>query len=322
VTPWLRRLRRLRRRARVARGLLACGLAGALACGELVTSPALVGTIRVEALSRQGAPLPGIKAILYNGDRHLGYALTDAAGRATFSRVTMGTYGVFMALPSEYAGLDEISTAPRNDFAAPLNVRAGSDTTLAFTFLRRGYGSLVAEVEDSTGAPIAGITVHLYNAAAILASLPTDVAGRVTFEPLLFGNYGVFVAPPDSLGVTGSPPIYRDGLFVDRDYVATASFVLARCQGTVQVLVEDDLNAPVVGHPVELYSYDGVRGSATTGLDGRATLANVACGEYGVRARPRDGYTIVDAAGEGYVDGLVLGNGALVNATVRVVRIP
>lgn len=295
----------------------------AVACGELVTSPALEGTIRIEARSRQGAPLPGIKAILYTGSTHLGYAITDSKGNATLRRVPAGTYGVLMALPSEYIGFDEVGLGPRKAVAAPIRIRSQSDTTLAFTFLRPGYGTIVATVVDSAGNPFAGLQVNLYNHLSVLQRQPTDVQGTARFDVVPFGAYGVFVQAPDTLGLPGGQTVFVDtGLFIDRDQVGTARVVLARCQGEVAVVVRDDVGALVPGYRVELYTWVAVKRSGVTGPDGRVRFQNLACDAFGVQVLGAPGYTVIPTRGNGFEDGINLTHRAVIEKTLRVVRIP
>ncbi len=310
-------------RARLTRtAALAASLAVA-ACGELVTDPPLQGTIRVRATSRQGAPLPGIKAILYNNTRHFGYAYTDADGNATLHRVTMGTYGVYMAVPTDYVGFDEVGLGPRNDFAVPLTVRSGSDTSLSFTFLRRGAGGMVVTAVDTAGDPVRGLIVHLYNPTQVLSSVATNTDGQITFYGLPFGPYGIWTQPPDSLGVPGSPPIVRDtGLFIDRDHVAQVRLVVPRCLGEVRTLVLDQAMQPVAGYPVSLYTHIAVRSTLNTGPDGIARFLNVPCGGYGVYVIGQPGFTVDPSRGSGVDDGITVAHKSLVQSTLRVTRRP
>jgi hypothetical protein len=295
----------------------------ASACGELVTDPPLQGTLRVRATSRQGAPLPGIQAILYNNTKHFGYAWTDADGNATFHRVSMGTYGIYMSLPAEHVGFDEVGLGPRNDVAVPLTVSSGSDTTLRFTFLRRGVGEIVVTVEDSTATPVHGLLVHLYNSNAVLHSVLTDASGQIVFDGLPFGAYGLWTQPPDSLGVHGSPPIVRDtGLFIDRGHVAQVKFVVPRCRGQVRVRVLDQALEPVIGYPVSLYTAVAVRATIPTGADGRAHFPDVPCGGYGAYVIAQPGFSVDPTLGNGFDDGLTVPNNGLVETTLRVTRLP
>lgn len=313
-----------------ARRLLAAPLVASLiatalllGCGELITDPPLEGTLRVRALSRQGAPLPGIKAILFNGNRHFGYAITSADGSAVFHRVPRGTYGIYMALPADHVGFDEVGLGPRRDVAVPLRVRSGTDTTLAFTFLRRGSGGMVLTVVDSAATPVQGLVMHLYNSTRVLNSVLTDTNGQITFYGLPFGAYGLWTQPPDSLGVRGSPAIVRDtGLFIDRDHVAQVRIVVPRCLGEARVLVLDQMMQPVVGYPVALYTAAAVRTTLPTGADGRARFPNLPCGGYGAFVINQPGFSVDPSRGNGFDDGLTIQHLGLAQTTLRVTRLP
>ncbi len=313
-----RRGRRLHRLG-LAAALLA--VLATVACENLLTRPIIYGTVRVQALSRSGAPLPGIGVELFTSFRPMGYATTDAQGRATFPRVPRAQYGIAMHLPADYADLSELSPVPPGTIVAGINVDTGTDTTIHFTFARRGNGALEAEVVDiADGTPLGGITVTFYSANGIVGSRFTDAAGVARMEPLPFGQYGAFVLPPDTLGVPGLAGVFVDGLVVDRDVVQRAHFAIARCQGTISVQVADQDLMAVADHPVLLYTGAGVKRTVNTGLDGRVTFHSVFCGQYGVMAGPREGYDWV--GGIGYVDGLNLVEDDSLDVTLRVRRLP
>lgn len=304
---------------RRALALLVLALAAA-GCDSLLTRPIIYGTVRVEARSRSGEPLPGIRAELYTSFRPMGYAVTDANGRAVFSRVPRAQYGVSMRLPAEYALLSELTMAPPGDRVDGINIDVGSDTTLFFTFARRGLGALEAEVVDLGGAPIGGITVTFYGTGGILGERFTNATGIARIDSVPFGQYGAWVTPPDSLGVTGQTTIFRDGLAVDRDIVPRARFEIARCQGTIVTTVRDQSDATVSGIPVSLYSGAGTKSTITTDAAGAASIANVTCGNWGVLLGAAPGFTSVAAPGQGFQDGLQVTAGATVVAGLRVVR--
>lgn len=292
------------------------------ACDSLLTRPIPYATVRVQAVSRSGAPLPGIRAELYTSFRPMGYAVTDAAGRAVFTRVPKGNYGVLMLPPPEYALLSELLPVPAGNVIDGLQLSAGLDTTVHFVFARRGPGALEALVVDSANAPIRGIEVTLYRSSGILGKRVTNLDGLARFDSVAFGQYGVFVVPPDSIGAPSSAPMFRDGLAVDADVVPRARFVIDRCLGSIRATVLDGAGAPAAGVNVRLYRSSGVARSGVTGTDGSWTFADVACGNWGVQLSGTPGYSYNFVRGEGFVDGLQLTRGATLGATLRVTRDP
>lgn len=306
----------IRRRA-FALAFAALALAG---CDALLTRPILYGTVRVEAVSRSGAPLPGIRAELYTSFRPMGYAITDAEGRAVFTRVPRANYGVVMLLPSEYALLSEITSAPPGDRVDGLAIDAGVDTTLRFVFARRGLGAIEAEVVNLEGDPLRGIIVTFYSSSGILGERFTNSSGIARIDSVPFGQYGAWVSPPDSLGVVGQSSIFRDGLAVDRDFTPRARFEIPTCRGTIVATVRDQDDATVAGFPVQLYSGAGIKRTLSTGTAGTATFADVACGNWGLLLGDAPGYSVTFERGLGFQDGLQLLAGATLGAELRVQR--
>jgi hypothetical protein len=80
--------------------LLALALAG---CGDLFGPAYRYGAVTVAVVDENGAAVPGVGLTLYTGARHMGYGLTDGAGRHTFSFVPAGSYGVAATVPEGWA---------------------------------------------------------------------------------------------------------------------------------------------------------------------------------------------------------------------------
>jgi hypothetical protein len=297
--------------------LVALAVAG---CDALLTRPIPYGTVRVEAVSRSGVPLPGIRAEIYTSFRPMGYAITDAEGRAVFSRVPRANYGVVMHLPSDYALLSEFLAVPPGDRVDGLNIDAGVDTTLRFVFARRGLGALEAEVVNLQGTPLRGITVTFYSSSGILGERFTNESGIARLDSVPFGQYGAWVLPPDSLGVVGQSAIFRDGLAVDRDFTPRPRFEIQSCMGTIVATVRDQADAAVAGFPVQLYSGAGIKRTVSTGTAGSATFASVACGNWGLLLGDAPGFFVVFERGLGFQDGLQLTAGATIESELRVQR--
>lgn len=308
-------------RARQLAALLAffCVTASS-ACEMALTRQAPYGTVRVQANSRSGVPLPNIAVTLYTGRRPMGYARTDALGRAVFRDVPPDEYGLQMSLPDAYADLSELSAVPPGTQRDGISVSAGRDTTISFTFARRGLGGIAAQTRDSAGVGIAGLSVTFYRASGVVGTAITNADGFAELDSVPMGQYGAALQPPDSLGVPGAAFAFRDGLVVDRDLTPLAVFTLATCRGSITVNVRDQFDAAISGIEVTRYSGSGPNRSATTNAAGTASFALVPCGEHGVFLQSLDGFTVNFVRDSGYVDGLVMTHGASLTTTLRATR--
>ncbi|MDQ8145877.1 MAG: carboxypeptidase-like regulatory domain-containing protein [Gemmatimonadota bacterium] len=310
-----------RRTPTLAAALLAvAALVGA--CDSALTDPAPYGTIRAVARTRAGEPLRGVAAELYTGQRPMGYGTTDSAGTIHFTRVPEGLYGVLLTLPDSYTTIGALTGARGGDVIDGLRLAPKADTTLTFTLLAKGNGRVEARVLDESDRPVADIPVGLYAPQQIVAETLTDATGIARFETVPYGNYGVFAIQPDSFGVPSAPWVVRDGLIIDRGFVATPTLRLRRCQGRIAVTVRDEAGAPLAGFTVRRFTATRIWPGALSGPDGSALLEGVICGEYGVYLESRPGYSVPWVRDTAYVDGLRVTDGATRAATLRAIRLP
>ncbi|MEK0431044.1 MAG: hypothetical protein RL139_848 [Gemmatimonadota bacterium] len=301
-------------------GCLALGVGG---CDGLLTSPLPMGRIRIEARGRHGEPLPGITALLYVGYRPMGYLRTDARGMVRYDDIPENVYGVYMILPEEYAGWDEVAGLPRRDLADGIRVMAGTDTTLRFEFLRRGAGTVVAYAIDEDSLPVSGRLVTLYRATGVVAEDTTDAAGRVLFANVPMGVYGVFTNAPPTFGVSASRGfVYRDNLIIDHEHREVVALPLPRCGGTLTTRVLDGTNAPVAGARLTLYRGPQFFRTGTTDANGELRWTRILCGEYGVFVAPPVGYQSPFARDTSYVDQLAITDLSTTTVTLRAFRRP
>ncbi len=305
---------------RVRAALLCTLLIGVGACELALTRNAPYGTVRVQANSRSGVPLPNIDVTLYTGRRPMGYARTDVNGRAVFRDVPPDEYGIVMSLPDAYADLSELAPVPIGTQRDGISIDAGKDTTINFTFARRGIGAIEAQTRDSAGVGIPGLTVTFYRASGVIGEALTNAQGIARLDSAPMGQYGVALQPPDSLGAPGAPFLFRDGLVVDRDVVPRGEFTLATCRGSIAVTVRDQFDAAIAGIGVYRYSGAFPNRRQTTNASGGASFSLVPCGEYGVALESLSGFTVSFVRDSGYVDGLVVTRNASLNATLRATR--
>lgn len=304
------------------RVLLVAAAALALSgCEQLLTRPIIYNTVRVEVVSRGGTPVPNARVELYTGARPMGYATTNGFGRAAFHQVPRAQYGVAITPPAGYARLHELIAGPPSDFVDGINLDVGADTTFRFTVARRGDGFVRATVKDQAGAIVPGLNVTLYAGAGTIGTKRSDAAGMVEFGPVPFGQYGLYLIPPDSIGAVGAPAVFVVPIPVDGEVIATPTVTVQRCIGTVRPRVIDQDSLPVGAINVTLYTATGAVSTLTTDGLGRVTFANLPCRNYGVGLNPAFGYTFTNQRGFGFQDGLGLSHQATLEPTLRATRL-
>ena len=292
------------------------------ACENLVTRPTPYGTVRVRAMTRDSVPLPGIGVELYTGFRPMGYSVTDARGRTTFTLVPRAQYGVLMKLPSQYARLNELLAAPPGDVVDGLEIDTRTDTLLTFVFARRGPGTIEALVVDQDTLPVQGLIVSRYDPAGIQGQSFTDESGIARFHSVPFGQHGVVVNLPDTLGIPGGQAVWADGLAIEQDVTVRPRLVISRCEGTVRVTVRDQANAPIAGIAVQLFRVAGVARTVATDATGLAIFFRVWCDNWGVLLSPTPGFSVTYTNGLGVADGIVITHRSTVAVTLRATTTP
>ncbi len=302
------------------RALLAVLAIALVGCEQLLTTPTPYGTVRVEVRSRGGVPIPRVRSELYTGSRPMGYAITNDSGRTTYPHVPRAQYGVALSVPAGYALVSTIVAGAPGVQVDGLNVEAGADTTLRFTLARLGNGTIEAEVRDQDGIKLRDLLVTLYRGPSVLGSARSDTLGVARFTNVAFGQYGVFLTPPESLGVKGAPTVFRDGVPVDAEVIAKPIIVVTRCLGTIRPRVLDQDGLPVSGMPITLYRGAGTRATSPTDSLGRVTFVNVPCDNWGVFASGIPGYGVTWERGFAYQDGLALTHRATLEPTLRATR--
>lgn len=176
--------------------------------------------------------MPGITALLYVGYRPMGYLKTNTQGVVTYDQVPEGFYGVYMVLPAEYAGWDEVAGLPRRDLVDGIHVMAGTDTTIRFEFLRRGTGTTVVQTVGEDNRPLPRRSVVLYHSVGYIAEARTDSTGRVTFSDVPTGIYGVSTPTLPPAGVPACDFVARVPLVMDGGHREEVRLVIPRCTGS------------------------------------------------------------------------------------------
>jgi hypothetical protein len=299
----------------------------AVACDTSLTKPSLYNTVRVVVTQRNGTGIPGAGLVLYTGHRHMGYGATDSSGAFTFTRVPQGVYGVTATPPDNYALMETLVRVPRSNTFDELLVQGDTLKPVRFTFLKRGPGVVVVRVTQTTGAPLAGVSVTLYDPSAIRGTGRTDATGSVVFNAVPFGVYGVSVARPflyrDFRTFGDSAGAYRDDLIVDAGSRDSVSFVFTKCAGSIRLRAVDQNGAPVPGSTAVVYTSTAELAGQQTGTDGRATFVDVPCvTQVGVRITAPAGYSVAQGRGSSFVDGLTFGVGQVIDLNFQLVKSP
>lgn len=298
----------------LAVGVLALGTA----CDALVTRPSLYGNVAVAVVRRNGDAIPGTRLILYTGQRHMGYGVTDAAGHYAFTNVPEGAYGVRATPPSGYVRIDSLVPVAPMDWVDKLSVNPGLATDVRLGFLKYGNGSVTVEITEPGGKPVAEVPLFLYGAMGIVRSANSDAMGRLAFDSIPLGNYGVFARRPAAyIDIGEDPLVFRDGLLIEEGSRERVTMTFEKCSGSVRVTVMDDTARPVPGAPLTLYDAMGILAEDSTGAGGTTTFPAPGCGNLGVRVRPPIGWTVTEGPGTSFVDGLFVRRGSALTATLR-----
>ena len=194
-------------------------------------------------------------------------AVTDATGRYRVSGLVSGNVVVTVRDPATSLRGRATGTLVAN-LSTSVDVRLGPSGTVTGTAYRR----------DGVTPVGAGVTVRLSGPSS--QTVTTNALGGFQFDFVLLGGYTVETS--DAAGNRGR----ANATLSATGQVAVAN-VIYLGKGTVTGLVRDGSGNVVAGVPVTLNSRSifGGTHNATTGPDGRYTVADVFIGQYDVSAR-------------------------------------
>jgi hypothetical protein len=264
-------------------------------CSDLFPSSYEYATVEVQANRWNGDPVPGVNLVLYTGERHMGYGVTDEEGRHVFHFVPQGEFGVGAVASDGF----ELMPANR-PFITEIWIERGDAESVAFTLLKEGTGSIQVLARDESGEPVGGVTVSLYTHRGPLLEGETDADGSYTFEEVGHGSYGVAMEPLFGYRI---PDRFFDGIVLEGGSRELIPLRLERCEGRIRVQVRDASDRPVDGVTTVLYTFRGTVDQGETDAAGVHEFRNVKCGiEYGVRLE----LVAVEMLGDAppYVDGI------------------
>ena len=283
-----------------------CGALALLAACDRMVSPSLYGTVAATVTRRDSVtPIAGSQVILYTGDRPMGYATSDSAGRVLFRDVPEGVYGVRAVPPAGYLAVERLYATTATEFRHNIRVQPADSQAVRFTYLKQGPGTVAVQVNDAAGRGMADIPLALYGPQGTVAAARTNAAGQATFPAVPLGNYGVFATRPVAYRDSGEAALVpRDGLIVDEGSTQRATFTFAPCGGSVVAEVRDQAGRPVPGS-VQLYLGSGTLQEGELAADGTRTFGGLLCDAYGVRYLPPPvGWRAANVRGAGFADQL------------------
>ena len=204
------------------------GLAGTLGCAKLVTDIVEYSTVEVSTTRRSGEPVEGVPLTFYTGGRVMAFGRTDATGGYVFRFLPPNIYGVREGSKPGYARLNELLGGPVRDYVDNIEVGEGDRESVSFTYLKVGPGTISVSVEESDGSPIAQAKVTLYSPQEAVEEKNTDATGRVVFEPVPFGSWGVVVLPPEGFIGTGAGNLFEDEILIEEGLEEEVTLTLTR----------------------------------------------------------------------------------------------
>jgi hypothetical protein len=281
------------------------------------------GSVVVEVRDQQGRPAQG-RVQLYQPTGPLRVVSLAADGTQRFDGLLCEVYGVrYLPNPLGWRAAEVRGAA----FLDGMRVRRTAATVRATLVVERyGWGAIRLRVVDQDGAPVPPIRAVVYDGVQLLADTRLDSTGVLRVDSLRADRqYGVRIAPPEPYGyrlVEARGESYADGLVLQDGVTREVTLRLRRLpRAALRVAVVDDAGNPVPGARVVVYIATGVRQDQRTDALGVTVATDLVAGdEHGARVVPPAGYTVTEARGSSYVDGVVLAAGEVRQVTFRLTR--
>ena len=277
------------------------------------------GTVVTRITDDAGSPVASADVDLYTATGVLQRSKTATDGRAVFSAVPYGLYGVRTVRTAAYRDLEE----PEFLWKDGLLVEEGGtvDASLA---LERCQGTINVHVVDPARGDAAGVATYLFMRNGILDSTRTASDGRVKFAVPMCGDFGVRIVGNADWRVTpGRGTEFADGLIINRGTTRDVTFPVQynSCRGAVRVTIVDGSGVMVSGASVVLYTAGTAASTTMMASDGMVTFSDLACAppERGVRVIPPAGWSVAPNASD-HADGLVVTNGGVLDVRFTLAR--
>ncbi len=186
------------------------------------------GTVVARVADAGGAPLSGVRAVLYSPTRQIDSALTDASGIATFKAVPFGAYGVSITRPVLYQSY----ARPQDSLYAfhdGLVVDDGSRDSVSFP-LQRCSARIRFHVTDQNGNPVYLAMAAIYTSTAVVEYDNTDPSGAGVSSPLPCATgFGVQIYPAGGYSIAHGRGIdVFDGIFLSNGQTLDLNFKMTK----------------------------------------------------------------------------------------------
>ena len=283
---------------------------GSGACADRIFEVAEYASVTVDVTRLSGEPVAGVHLDLAIGAASIAIAKTDEAGRYVFDFVPPNIYVLYAGPPTGYVRLEELLDVPISAFVTGIVIEQGDRKNFTFTYLKVGPGRIEVTVTEPDGIPVEGARIFLSSPFEVVEEEVTGPTGRITFDPVHFGNWGVRVAPPDFHGDAAEPDPFQDGIIIEDGSVQETIFSLERCEGDLKVRVLDESGGSVADHPLILYRSSGVVEEGRTGSGGERTFGPLPCRGFGIALVRIPGWKFEEGRGTGFIDGIEVTRGS------------
>ena len=289
---------------------LTLGSMGSGACADRIFEVVEYATLTVDATRLSGEPVAGVHLDLYIGDASMAIAKTDEAGRYVFEFVPPNIYGLYAEPPTGYVRLEELLDVPISAFVSGIVIEQGDRQDHTFTYFKVGPGRIEVTVAEPDGTPVEEVRVFLYSPDEVVQEEVTGPTGKLVFDPVPFGNWGVRLAPPDFYSDDGEPDPFQGGILIEDGSVQETIFRLERCEGDLKVRVLDESGGSVADHPLILYRSSGIVEEGRTGSGGERTFGPLLCRSFGIALVRIAGWAFEEGRGTGFIDGIQVTRGS------------
>ncbi len=211
-------------------------------------------------------PIMGALVQVFDGSILVGSADTDGSGNYTIPDLAPGNYDV---------------TASADGYQSTTvgaSVTAGATTTVDFA-LELPPGTIDGTVTDaSTGNPIRGASISVFQGVTLIASVLTDPNGQYSISEFAPGNYLV----------SANATLYQlqiKAATVTANATTTVDFALISPPGTISGTVTDAVTTnPIPGATINVYNGQTLAATALTDPNGNYQIPNLPPDNYIVTA--------------------------------------
>ncbi len=230
----------------------------------MASNPGTISGTVIDALTTN--PIVGALVQVFNGSLLVGFADTNGSGVYTIPDLAPGSYTV-------EASADGYQT--KNVGAS---VTGGATTTVDFA-LETPPGTIAGTVTDvSTGNPISGASIDVFQDVTLIASILTDPNGQYSLSEFVPGDYLV----------RATANLFQQQIkaaTVAANATTTIDFALMAPPGTISGTVTNAVSTnPIAGAIINVYSDQLVLATALTDPNGNYEIPNLSPGNYIVTA--------------------------------------